>query len=542
MSASLSHKVMLSMASIVGLLLCIALIWDVSYQTRQAERALLVKADLIAKQHMATRSFIARSQESVHGEPALPLPPAEVGKGVNALFADMAKSTVKQTREEVRDEQNRPDAFEQEALALFRSNPEALVHFNQTHDESGAPIFRYVVPVRADKACLHCHGEPVGEVDKTGHFKEGMKEGDLAGAISVTLPMAESLSLAKRESLRLAAGVVALALISLVLVYLVLWRHVHIPMRQLARVAESVGGERILVRPEELQALRRNREMVAAADAFEAMSRRLQELYQGLEQKVAERTAQLELANRDLERSAKYKQEFLTMVSHEFRTPLTAIISFTELLLGGAAGKLNEEQQEYLTDVLESSNRLLQMINDLLDLSRLEAGKVKLFVEVCAAGDLIRDAVKTVRPLAEQKGVRLSAEVAPDLPLVHADGLRVNQVLLNLLSNAIKYSETAGTITVAASVVTDADQGTGAGAVRIAVIDTGIGVTPAEHERIFEAFRQAGRQRAGSGLGLALARSLVELHGGRIGVESQLGQGATFWFTLPLRAGREGIA
>ena len=427
MPESLSHKVMVSIAAIVAVLLCIALIWDISYQTRLAQRALLVKADLIAKQHMATRSFIARSQESVHGEAALPLLPAEVGKGVNALFADMAKSTVKQTREEVRDEQNAPDEYERAALAMFRADPDLLVHSGQSVDKDGAPIFRYVVSVRADKACLQCHGDPAGEMDKTGHVKEGMKEGDLAGAISVTLPMADALHLAKRESIRLAAGVLSLALISLVLVYLALWRHVNIPMQQLAKVAASVGGDRILVQPEELQVLRRNREMVAAANAFEAMSRRLQELYYGLEQKVAERTEQLELANRDLERSARYKQEFLTMVSHEFRTPLTAIISFTELLMGGAAGKPNNEQQEYLNDVLESSTRLLQMINDLLDLSRLEAGKIKLFIEVCAASDLIRDAIKTVRPLAEQKGIRLGAELPPGIPLVHADGLRVVQ-------------------------------------------------------------------------------------------------------------------
>jgi signal transduction histidine kinase len=530
---SLVVKFMLGITFIVSTVLCVSLLWDFQYQQQQADKELLVKADLIAKEMQATRSLIAKGQGSVHGG-GEPMNISDMGRGVDALFADLANSQVKQTRLVVRDGKNEPDEFERMALQEFAANPDMPAYYARATGSKGEPVFRFLMPLRAEKSCLVCHGEPAGTLDSTGHKREGMKEGDLAGAMSVVMPMDSVLSSRRVESIRMAAGMLLGAVMTLLLIWFILWRQVSEPLRQLAGVAESVGGSRIAVKPDDLKPLYANQETAVVADAFSAMSQRLKELYDGLEQKVADRTAQLQAANLELERASRLKSEFLTMISHEFRTPLTSIMSFTELLLDHAAGQVNQEQREYLTDVLESSQRLLHMINDLLDLSRLEAGKIKLFREVVAMHDLARDAEHTVRPLAEKKGITLTVECPAGLPLVQADPLRVTQVLLNLMGNAIKFTPEGGSIRMTARESGDF--------LEVAVTDTGIGIAPEEQARVFEAFRQAGRQRPeGSGLGLALARSFIELHGGRIWVDSEPGMGSTFRFTLPLSAEGRGM-
>ncbi|HYF91937.1 MAG TPA: ATP-binding protein [Symbiobacteriaceae bacterium] len=524
MTRSLVVKFMAAITFIVFMVLAITLMWDIRYQQQQAEEELLVKADLVALETKASRSFIAKSDDRVHAER---LAPSEVGKGVNALFADMAGLQVKQTRLEVRDEKNAPDEFERQALLEFLADPAKDSKYQRAVDADGKPVYRYITALRADQSCLKCHGDPAGSTDPTGHIREGMKEGDLAGAISVILPMTAALKDARTETVRMALGILLAAALTLALIWFMLLRQVSSPLKQLVSVAESIGGGHITLEPEALQPLYANKETAVVADAFASMTQRLEESYSSLEQKVSERTAQLQQANVELERASRHKSEFLTMVSHEFRTPLTSIITFTELLLDDAAGKVNQEQQEYLTDVLESSQRLLQMINDLLDISRLDAGKVRLFREALAVQDLVRNAERTVRPLAERKGVAIILGVPADVPLVEADGLRITQVLLNLLGNAIKFTPAGGKVTVTARV-----DGRFA---EVAVADTGIGIAPADRERVFEKFSQAGRERPeGTGLGLPLAKSLVELHGGRMWLESEQGRGSIFRFTLPL--------
>ncbi len=524
---SLTAKFMVGITGLVLAVLFIALSLDFAYQQRQADADLLIKASLVAKQQQATRSFFSRSSgEYVHGGEARPLEPSEVGEGVSDIFADLSKSQVKQTNLHPRIPENAPDDFERAALEYFMQDPQNNEFWQRVTLSDGTPAFRYVMALRAEESCLRCHGQPRGELDPTGYPKEGLELGDVAGAISVILPMRETLASARTESLRLAALVVFIALLCFGLIWLILYRQVATPLAELADVATHIGTGNFVIEPERLQSLKANQETAVVAQAFEQMSDRLQELYAGLEQKVAERTRELEEANRELERASRYKSEFLTMISHELRTPLTSIIAFTELLLNDP--RLAPEQRESLSEVLESSQKLLGMITNLLDYSRLEAGKVKLFREVLDLRDLIRDGVRTVQPLAAKKRIMLSIDCAPEVPLVHADPLRISQVLLNLLSNAVKFTPEGGRVAVECR----ADQRE----VRVTVRDTGPGVPEEEQELIFQPFRQ-GREKGrpeGWGLGLALSASLVRAHDGRIWVESEPGHGAAFTFTLPI--------
>ncbi|MBM4242919.1 MAG: hypothetical protein FJ148_03780 [Deltaproteobacteria bacterium] len=262
----------------------------------------------------------------------------------------------------------------------------------------------------------------------------------------------------------------------------------------------------------------------------------LQELNRGLELRIAERTAALarrgdELSEKSrlLEIADRHKSEFLASVSHELRTPLNAILGFSQLLEARMFGELNERQAGYVQDILESGRHLLSLINDILDLSKIEAGRMELERSAFDLPAAVDNALTLVRERASRNGVELRCTIADDLGEVVADERKVKQVLVNLLSNAVKFTPAGGLVEVSAA---GRD-----GALEIAVHDTGIGIAPDDQQAVFEEFRQVGddaaRRGEGTGLGLSLARRLVELHGGRIWVTSAPGSGSTFTFSLP---------
>ena len=222
-------------------------------------------------------------------------------------------------------------------------------------------------------------------------------------------------------------------------------------------------------------------------------------------------------------------------MSHELRTPLNAVIGFSELLLDGIPGEINDEQRQCLDDILTSGQHLLSLIGDVLDISKLQAGKMELKLQDLDLADVIEEAVQTVRPMADEKRHRIEVRVEEDIPRAHADEARVRQILLNLLSNAMKFTPPGGLLAVDA---THGDHDC-----LVSVTDNGIGIKPEQQDRIFEVFVRGETildgTRRGSGLGLALARQLVELMGGRIWVESECGKGSRFSFTVP-GAGHDG--
>jgi signal transduction histidine kinase len=233
----------------------------------------------------------------------------------------------------------------------------------------------------------------------------------------------------------------------------------------------------------------------------------------------------------ELEEASRHKSEFLASMSHELRTPLNAIIGFSEVLREGMFGPVNEKQAEYLDDIVSSGNHLLSLINDVLDLSKVEAGQVELEVGPFSLREALERGVVMVREQATDEGVQVELSAGPEVDVVEGDERRIKQVIFNLLSNAVKFTPIGGEVDVSAIRVN--------GEVRVSVADNGPGIAPGDHERIFEEFQQtdAGLERLeGTGLGLALSKRLVELHGGRIWLESELGKGSTFVFTLPSRA------
>ena len=234
-------------------------------------------------------------------------------------------------------------------------------------------------------------------------------------------------------------------------------------------------------------------------------------------------------ARAELEVVSGHKSAFLANMSHELRTPLNAIIGFSDLLDSGMAGDLTDKQREYIDDIRSSGHHLLALINDVLDIAKVEAGKYELDISRFPLSEPLLEGARIVRDRALEAGIDLDVSIDPNLGYVEADERKVRQIVLNLLSNAVKFTPRGGRVNVAAVAAN--------GRYEVSVRDTGVGIAPDDQERIFDEFTRAdGTTEEGTGLGLALARRFVELHGGRIWVESAIGRGSTFRFTLPVRA------
>ncbi len=234
--------------------------------------------------------------------------------------------------------------------------------------------------------------------------------------------------------------------------------------------------------------------------------------------------------NEELKKVTQAKSEFLANMSHELRTPLNTVIGFSELLLDKIPGKINQKQKQCLDDILASSEQLLSLINDVLDLSKVEAGELELKQKTFALNKLIESLTRTMTPILMPRKQSLDIEIEKGLPPIHADKTKIRQVLLNLLGNSVKFTPDGGKLKIEAIRKDRWCQ--------VSMIDNGIGMKQEEQKRIFEPFYQLdnpiSRERSGTGLGLTIAKQIVEKHGGRIRVESEYGKGSRFTFTLPL--------
>ncbi|QRM35377.1 ATP-binding protein [Microvirga sp. VF16] len=285
--------------------------------------------------------------------------------------------------------------------------------------------------------------------------------------------------------------------------------------------AERVFGTLVLMRREQAEFPRRTVDLMQTFANQSVLAIQNARLFREIEDK-----------SRQLEIASQHKSQFLANMSHELRTPLNAVLGYTEMLLDGVYGDVTGEAHEILEYIQANGQHLLALINDVLDLSKIEAGQLALALDEYAVQGVIEAVASVAQPLAQTKGLDLKVDIAGDLPLGRGDERRLTQALLNLVGNAIKFTD-AGSVTIAATAVGDL--------LELAVTDTGPGIAPTDQERIFDAFQQVDnsstRQKGGTGLGLAISRRIVEMHGGTISVESTLGQGSTFRIRIPLQAG-----
>jgi signal transduction histidine kinase len=329
-------------------------------------------------------------------------------------------------------------------------------------------------------------------------------EADMVARIDAN---ATAYAASRRVVIGFAFGTIALALL---LGYVISWSLIDPVRRMDRRLREIASGDF----SHHIEVPNRD-ELGALAANLNRMNDELQQVY------------------RQLAAASEHKSRFLASMSHELRTPLNAVLGYTELIIDGIYGESPPQIREVLERIQHSGRHLLGLINDVLDLSKIETGQLTLVMQEYSLPDLVRAAMTAVESLAAERHLTLSADLAPELPRGRGDPRRLTQVLLNLVGNAIKFTE-EGEVRIRASA---AD-----GQFVVAVVDTGPGIPEADQRRIFEEFQQAdaggGRSKGGTGLGLAIARRIVELHGGRMGVESQTGAGATFWFEVPVRADR----
>lgn len=415
------------------------------------------------------------------------------------------------------------DKLTQRAINIFR-DPDMDRVDEVTPGEDGRWVYQYVQAVRARPACMDCHQQVVPG--------EQYRLGQLVAVIRLNLP-AEGVDQQLWWNRAVIVAAVALAtLCAIAVFYLITHWLILAPIDQLRQVADQVASGETNTRVN-LQTGDEFEEFGAALnqmlDHLEESHRKLETINKSLDARVGE----LSEANVALDEANRIKTEFLANVSHELRTPLNSIIGFADLLQAYPELKEHPKAQRYLVNILTSARSLLSIINELLDLAKIEAGKMELNIEKLALADLCENLYNFVTPLADKKHLQVDLAIEDQLPIMQTDAGKLQQILYNLLSNAIKFTPEGGEITMAAQTVPPEQ-------VRISITDTGPGVPEDQQTAIFEKFRQIdgseSRQHTGAGLGLAIAKELTVMLGGSIAVASTAGQGATFSVTLPLTA------
>jgi len=524
----------------------INIIWVFNVQQQQAVNELREKGLVLTQQLNSTWEFLSINQHRINytsdgNFEFKGLNCSTAGMSIGVIFSEKSGYRVRYVNTTPRNPLNKADAFEEKVLQKFVNDPTISVYW-EVVSEDGIRLFRYITPMRIDETCLECHGGPAGELDISGYPKEGMQEGDLAGAISIIMPTA-SYDKAIIHNIFLQCVIFLLLIVfCITAIYFFVTKRVISPLGHLETVVKQVEKGDLNIRlnnldaPEEIENLARH---------FDSMAKQLKELYNSLEDKVEERTlalekaneqlkikqAQLEKMNELLKEDSQYKSDFLAMVSHELRTPLTAIIAFTDILLAQDKFK-DTSEAKIITEIRQNSEILLGMINNILDLARLEVGKNPLIMEMVDLVDVINNVENVITPLARHNQIHLVARADPNLPLIQGDYEKIRRIVENLAGNAIKFTPKGGHVNISTTLAEDGRH------VLIKVQDDGIGIAPEYLPYIFEKFVQvdssSSRRYKGSGLGLALAKELTELHGGVITVESELNKGSTFTVILPI--------
>jgi len=385
----------------------------------------------------------------------------------------------------------------------------------------------YVKIFTANDNCLSCHN-PQGTAKPFGRNEP-------VGAVFVRRPAGEITRIALMNKLY----VIIVGLIggagAIIAFYIITQRVILRPIRQLRALANNVAEGNLDIR----SSINTRDEYQKLADAFNHMLDGLQGGQEKLRQANKQLDAKIaELSERNIElfKANKIKSEFLANISHEFRTPLNAIIGFAEILREKAADAGTEKSQRYVSNIITGGKRLLNMVNDLLDLAKTEAGKMQLHIEKTSVAELCDNLASTFSALTKENKIKVRVNISEDIPELVTDAGKVQQILYNFFSNAVKFTPPGGKIEIKATMPDDKH-------IRIAVSDTGCGIAEVDKEKIFEKFRQADgsltRRSGGSGLGLAISKELAGMLAGSVGMESELNEGSVFWLDIPVVLSRD---
>jgi two-component system sensor histidine kinase BarA len=389
--------------------------------------------------------------------------------------------------------------------------------------EDGVRHVNYARIIKANDNCISCHN-PQGSAST-------FSQNEPIGAVIIQQPISD---LGKTVFLNwvwiVAAGLIAGAG-AMVAFYMITQRVILRPIRQLRAIANNVADGNLDIR----SAIKTGDDYEKLAKAFDNMLDSLQATQQKLRQANVQLDAKIaELSERNIElfKANKIKSEFLANISHEFRTPLNAILGFAQVLREKSTLLKKDKRQRYAENIISSGNRLLNMINDLLDLAKTQAGKMEMHIEQASLGQLCETLIASFSLLTKKKRIKVKMEIDPHIPVLSTDAGKIQQILYNFLSNAVKFTPSRGRIEIRANML---DEKT----VRISVSDTGCGIAEHDQEKIFEKFRQVDgsltRESTGSGLGLAISNELATMLAGNIGLESRPEKGSTFWLDIPVK-------
>ena len=522
--------------------------FDFYSQQKQTEQAMLEEARTFAREMDAVWQFMDNQQNVINTSSDgtyefKGLHCSVVGKSVGRLFSAGSDYAIRYTNFNPRSEQDIPDDFETKALDAFYADRSVQEYYGVASFD-GENRFRYLQALEVDNSCLECHGEPTGEIDITGHAKEGWTLESVGGAISIVIPLDQQQAAMRDNVIRDVAYFLMITVFIGAIIYVVTTVFVLRPLGGMHRAFGELREGRLEASLSEQYAAKEVQRLMAG---FNDMAGELRDMYEHLESQVEARTIdlseanallehqrdKLEQLNADLAQETQFKSDLLSMVNHELRTPLTSIITFAQISRE-ACDPSNAADRRSWEEIEKNSQILLNMINNMLDIARSDAGSVRATCEPMDLGDVVASVKSTMAPLARKYEVSFRTKVAPNVPLVNGDYEKTTRMLENLASNAIKFTPDGGSIELRVAV----DEATHV--VTLSMADDGIGIAPEDQERIFERFVQVDststRKYNGSGLGLALVREYGEMQGFAVTVESELGVGSTFVITIPADA------
>ncbi len=423
------------------------------------------------------------------------------------------------------------DTEDSDAVEAIVKDPSA--EYPRIDKDSGE--YHFFAGIKAQKTCVQCHRESVPSDAK-------IKAGELMRVIKITLPLKATREAVARNNAILLATAIGTAFLAMLAAYAIVRYVIVKPVLHLKDVSDQVARGNLEQRAD----IRTGDEFEELSHAFNRMLRHLtavQDELRAVNTDLDGKVDQLAQVNLRLYEMNKLKDDFLATMSHELRTPLNSILGFSDLL--GRSDNITDRQKRFVQNIQTSGHNLMAMINDLLDLAKIESGRMEIQIVECALGDLIERQINSLNPLAEKKNIDLSFEVDPQIPLLVQDSVKIQQILDNLLSNAIKFTPEGGRVQLRAVRVDDVF-------FEIVVEDTGIGIPLNEQAMIFEKFRQGHtvpgqsdvitREYGGTGLGLSIVKELSKLLGGEVSVVSEFGKGSTFTVRLPMKLDERPLA